>query len=228
MAIVADVADRPWRALSSAPAGGGLTMASAWFNAHVRHDAPLDPAGPAAVLARLADERGLPGDRVAMMTGAAMTSLRLAAADIEGERFAVALTAGLANARAAGDAADERRLHGRAGPPGTINIALFSSARLTDAALVETVGTVAEARAAALAEAGVGSAVSGRSATGTGTDATAVFCAPAGRAVEYTGKHTIVGETVARLVMTALAASIAGARCVGNVESTAYETSAEC
>lgn len=206
------VAGTPHRVLSSAPLGGGLATASAWFNAHVRHDAPIDPAGPAAVLARRAAEHGLAADTVAMMTGAAMSSLRLAAVDIEGARFTLLLTAGLANARAAGDRAEVRALHAPAGPAGTINIALFTNASLTEAALVETVTTMAEAKAAAMYDAGIASPVSGRPATGTGTDATAVFCAIDGMPVEYSGKHTIVGETVARLVLSALASSIAGAK----------------
>lgn len=164
------------------------------------------------MLTRRVGRHGLGADTVAMMTGAAMTSLRVATAAIEAERFTVALTAGLSNARAAGDAAEQRGLYEQAESVGTINIALLASARLGDAALVETMGTIAEARAATLAQAGIESPVSGRPATGTGTDATAVFCAPAGRAVEYAGKHTIVGETVARLVMSALKASLTGAR----------------
>lgn len=208
---VALVADRPRRVLSSAPGRGGLVTASAWLNTHVRHDAPLDPAGPAAILAGVASTRGLPADTVAMMTGAAMTTLRVASGVIEGEGFSIVLTAGLSNARAPGDPAEQRGLHGPAGPAGTINIALFTSACLSDAAMVETMGTIAEARAATLAMHSVASPVSGRIATGTGTDATAVFCASAGRAVVYTGKHTLVGEKVARLVMTALTASIDGA-----------------
>lgn len=205
------VADTPQRLLSSAPLGGGLGRATAWYNAHVRHDAPLDPGGPAAVLAHRAARRGLEGAMAAMMTGAAMTSLRLAAAEIEGVRLMLALTAGLANARAAGDTAEMRSLHSPAGPAGTINIALVTDAALTDTALVESVAIVAEAKAAALCEAGIASPVSGRPATGTGTDATAVFCGTTGASVAYAGKHTLVGETMARLVMTALASSIAGA-----------------
>ncbi|WP_423822223.1 adenosylcobinamide amidohydrolase [Salinisphaera sp. SPP-AMP-43] len=205
------VAKRPQRVLSSALLGGGLGRASAWYNAHVRHDAPLDSDGPAAVLARRAARRGLGHDTVAMMTGAAMSSLRLAAAGLEDARFALLATAGLANARAAGDTAEMRSLHAPVGPAGTINIALVTDAALADAALVESVAIVAEAKAAALCEAGIASPVSGRPATGTGTDATAVFCGTTGASVAYAGKHTLVGETVARLVMTALASSIAGA-----------------
>ncbi|KEZ76448.1 adenosylcobinamide amidohydrolase [Salinisphaera hydrothermalis] len=205
------VADAARRVLSSASLGGGLGRASAWYNAHVRHDAPLDPAGPAAVLARRAAERGLACDTVAMMTGAAMTSLRLATAEIEAARFTLVLTAGLANARTAGDTAEMRSLRASPGPAGTINVALIADVALTDAALVETVATIAEAKAAALQQAGIKSPVSGRPATGTGTDATAVFARADGAPIEYSGKHTLVGETIARLVMTALASSIAGA-----------------
>ena len=44
------------------------------------------------------------------------------------------------------------------------------------------------------------SPITGEIATGTGTDATAVFCTSAGESLRYTGKHTRFGEYAARLV----------------------------
>lgn len=203
--------DRGQSCLSSAVANGGLVRTDGFLNMHLREDCPLEPEGPTARLARETGRRGLPANSVGMMTGASMRSLRLASAAIDDHVIAVFLTAGLANARRAGDRAEQRSLHGSVLQSGTINLALASSAPLTTAAMAETLATLTEARAATLQTLGVASPVSGGIATGTGTDATAVFCPPDGNAIAYTGKHTLFGETAACLVMETLTDSLAPA-----------------
>ncbi len=59
-------------------------------------------------------------------------------------------------------------------PPGTINIVAFAPVRLSDAALVNAVATITEAKAQALWELGL-------AATGTATDAVTVLCPADGR-----------------------------------------------
>ena len=91
---------------------------------------------------------------------------------------------------------------------GTINLALATTLALTPAAQVETLATLTEAKAAALQSLDERSRVSDKIATGTGTDATAVFCADTGEALQYTGKHTLFGEYAARLVIDTLTDAI--------------------
>lgn len=67
--------------------------------------------------------------------------------------------------------------------------------------------TITEAKAAVLRDRGVLSQVSDCVATGTGTDAVAVFCA-GGFEARFCGKHVLAGELVARAVMEALTASL--------------------
>ncbi len=55
-----------------------------------------------------------------------------------------------------------------------------------------------EAKTAAIMDAGVVSRVSGRIATGTGTDCQAIVCPEWGVAEEYAGKHTRVGSLIGR------------------------------
>ncbi len=50
--------------------------------------------------------------------------------------------------------------------------------------------------------------VSDLPATGTGTDSTAVFSSDQGESVQFCGKHTILGEMIARLVKDALRSSL--------------------
>lgn len=198
-----------WQCLSSAVVNGGLTRAGGFLNMHLPEDCPLGEQDPGSRLQSAMRARQLPANSVGMMTGAWMRSLRLASAEVDGHLLAVLLTAGLSNARRAGDAAEQRSLGAGLSTMGTINLALVSTASLTSAALAETLTTVTEAKTAALQSLGVVSAVSGAIATGTGTDATAVFCPLQGRAIAYTGKHTLFGETAALLTIEALTDSLA-------------------
>ena len=88
---------------------------------------------------------------------------------------------------------------------GTINTMLFISSELTPAALVNTVMTATEAKAAALQELDVGSRYSDGLATGTGTDQIGV----AARLhtfilLQSAGKHTVLGELVGKTVHGAI------------------------
>src|SRR5690606_24657071 len=90
--------------------------------------------------------------------------------------------------------------------PGTVNVVAWVPEPLADAALVNLVATVAEAKAQALAEAGV-------AATGTPSDAVAACC-PAGPVPEddehrYGGPRSVWGARVARAAHAAIAEGIA-------------------
>ena len=200
--------DRPICCLSSAVVGGGWTEPQGFANRHVGDSDRAALNTPAGLAADFASGRGLAANHVGMLTAASMRSLRVAAVDIENERLCVFVTAGLSNARRAGDAADCDAL--RPGPcdPGTINLALATTLSLTSAAQVETLAMLTEAKAAALQALDIRSPVSDQVATGTGTDATAVFCAGDGEPLPYTGKHTLFGEYAARLVIDALTDAI--------------------
>jgi len=125
----------------------------------------------------------------------------------DGARWARCVaTVGLGNALAAGDPPGLPR------PVGTINIACVVSAPLAEEALVEACALAAEARTAALYEARVPSRVSGRIATGTGTDCI-VIAAPVGEPPascdRWVGKHTALGALVGRSVREATARGVA-------------------
>ena len=201
--------DTPQRCLSSAVAHGGLVAAEGLVNRHVG-DADRDALhAPEALVADFARRHGLGAATVGMLTGASMRTLRVACAEREGERVTVLVTAGLANARRAGDTADQPTLRRPLQAIGTINLVLATTLTLAPAALAETLTTLTEAKTATLADLGIVSPVSGALATGTGTDATAVFCARDGAPLHYTGKHTAFGEMAARLVIDTLSDAIA-------------------
>ena len=200
--------DTPSRCLSSAVVGGGCCEVLGFANRRVDDADRAALNTPEKLSADFAQRRGLKTNHVGMLTAASMRSLRIAAADIEGERLCLFVTAGLANARRAGDLADCPRLWPDCPAAGTINLALATTLALTPAAQAETLATLTEAKAAALQALDIRSPVSQQIATGTGTDASAVFCTSVGEPLRYTGKHTRFGEYAARLVIDALTDAI--------------------
>lgn len=150
------------------------------------------------------------------MTAASMASARIHCSMVEDEQIAVMVTSGLANARRAGDLAEYRQLDALVTKTGTINTVVLSSAQLSGAVMAEVLMLASEAKAALLQELDIRSPVSNKIATGTGTDAIAVVSGVASRAdsgiekraIQYAGKHTLLGEVLAKLVMSATAESL--------------------
>ena len=83
---------------------------------------------------------------------------------------------------------------------GTINVALFLTAELTEAAMLETMSIAVQARTAAVMDVQL-DLPTGR-ATGTGTDCVAIASPPG--AARYAGLHTEIGEAAGRAVYTAV------------------------
>jgi adenosylcobinamide amidohydrolase len=136
--------ERPWLAISSAPLGGGLGERHWVINATV----PLGYArlDPDAHLAEIADGFGLTGAGVGMLTA---VDVRDVVHESDGG-VRVSVTTGIGGYptwAAAPDSAAKR--------VGTINAVCWLPVRLSDAALVNAVATVAEAKAQAMYETGV-------------------------------------------------------------------------
>jgi adenosylcobinamide amidohydrolase len=142
-------------------------------------------------LGRLAVSLGLPGSGVGMMTAADVRRYRAAS---DGGVQVVA-TVGLGDAALAAVPDTGRR------EPlvGTINLVVGVPERLSDAALVNAVATVTEAKSQALAELGL-------AATGTPTDAVVVLCPAEGRPSAFGGPRSRWGARMARAVHGAVLA----------------------
>jgi adenosylcobinamide hydrolase len=149
----------PMRAISSAPLGGGIGTREWVVNATVPMSYHRDD--PDEHLAALAREQGLDGPGIGLMTGVDVTH-RVSAVD---EAVEVWATVGLGAPILAAATNPIPRQH----TPGTINIVAFAPVRLGDAALVNAVATITEAKAQALWELGL-------NATGTATDAVTILC----------------------------------------------------
>ena len=142
-------------------------------------------------------------DAPALLTSRAVRSYQLTEAHA-GEVTANCLaTVGFSNAERVG------HRHPLRHPPeparfGTINIAARLSAALTEAAHIEALTIAAEARTAAVMDAGV--ALPQGLATGTSTDCIALACPPAEHQprTTFAGLHTDVGEALGRSVYDAV------------------------
>lgn len=180
------------RVASTASCGGGLGLRSWVINAQVARDyarVDLDRHG-----AELAGGAALAGDGVVMFTAAHVRGVRRA--DDGGVR--VDVTVGITHPTWAADASDESV----APVPGTINIVAQLPVRLTDAALLNALCTVTEAKTQALLTAGI-------PGTGTPSDAVTVICPPDGPAEPFAGPRSEWGARLARAVHDAVAAGAA-------------------
>ncbi len=200
----------PRRTCGSAPLGGGLTRARTLCILRVDADRSdhgrADPPPEDTLLAHCR-RQGRPGPYMGMMTAASMDSCRVVRRGKNGLDVLAALTAGVSNARRAGDRADVLQPDGETPPAGTINIIAVTNADLADEAMVEAIMIMTEAKAAVLGSLGVASPVSGLPATGTGTDCAAVVCGTGPR-LRWCGKHVLLGELLAGAVMEALVSSL--------------------
>ncbi|NPA72880.1 MAG: adenosylcobinamide amidohydrolase [Gammaproteobacteria bacterium] len=222
--------DEPYTVLSSAELNGGFATSQHFLNYRV-DNCPFEdlslpsPPSPADSLLALAAQQSLPDSTVGMMTAASMNSFRMASAQIDTVRITLALTCGLSNARCAGDSADYPHLFEAVVPLGTINTFVAINHPMQPKALVEAHSLIAEARATTLQRLGIQSEISSQLATGTGTDSTAIACKPINVAIQeartgiaesssppipidYCGKHVILAEVLANLMIACLTASI--------------------
>ncbi|MEH1099237.1 adenosylcobinamide amidohydrolase [Micromonospora sp. CPCC 205561] len=192
-------AERPLRAVSSAPLGGGIGVRRWVVNATVPMS--YDRDDPAAHLAELADRLGLDGPGVGLLTGVDVAEV-VARTDAGVRVWA---TVGLGTPVWAAEPAPAAlaRRAGGVQRVGTVNLVAYVPARLGDAALVNAVATATEAKAQAIAGLGV-------PGTGTPTDAVTVLCPPDGPESAYGGPRSAWGAPLARAVHAAVTAGGAG------------------
>lgn len=183
-------AERPWLTVSSAVLGGGFGPRNWVVNATVVNT--YDRLDPDRHLTEIATALDLPGDGIGLLT--AVDVREVVHREDAGVRVAVTTGIGAHPTWAAGPAAVPE-------PVGTINAICWLPVRLTDAAMVNVVATVAEAKAQALAESGV-------PGTGTPTDSVVVLCPADGPAAPFGGPRSVVGGAVARAVHSAIRARL--------------------
>ncbi|GAA3204981.1 adenosylcobinamide amidohydrolase [Nonomuraea roseoviolacea] len=182
-----------WRMISSAVLGGGIGPRAWVLNAQVVAGySRMDPAGHLASLAP-------PGEGVGMMT-AASVSRRVIASD-GGVRVVATVGLRVPTWAAAPEGAPDPELAPMLAPPrvGTINIVAALPVAMTDAALVNAVMTVTEAKTQALVETGF-------AGTGTASDAVCVAVREEGPEELFAGPRSTWGARLARAVHQAVRA----------------------
>ncbi len=176
----------PRRCLSTAVLGGGWGERHWVLNAQVELD--YDRTDPQVHASEIAAEAGVAGDGVGMLTAA-----DLAAGHAEDGGVQVWATVGVSVPTWAAD-------EDHAASPwvaGTINLVVDVPQAMEDAALVNLVATATEAKAQALAEAGV-------PGTGTATDSICVLCPVDGPPDAFGGPRSPWGARVARAARAAV------------------------
>ncbi len=216
----------PHMVLSTCRAAGGLRRDLEYVLNYqscepVRHKHCLFRLAPQAHQKMICEPHGLPAAKCAAMgTAANMHHAAFVTEKFRELKVTAVVTGGVeTNAGRAGDPASVMEnpdgfeklppAHEIPGP-GTINIMLFISRPLTEAALVRTIMTATEAKTAALQELAVNSRYSDGLATGTGTDQI-ITAAPdrKGFRLTWAGKHGKLGELIGLAVKKAVKETLA-------------------
>lgn len=201
--LLAIRSDALLRIASTAVHGGGLNHGRCIVSARV----PSSYSGrePARDIQKLAAARGLRPD-VGLMTAVDLSKARSATAACSEVTAMGVVTAGLSRTWAAGS-----RLRPVAGA-GTINLIVLLNAGLEDAAGLNLIATVTEAKVLTLAAFGI-LTEEGEPASGTATDAVVVaWPARANRRFSYGGPATAPGWAAAAATRTALGEAIGRSR----------------
>ncbi len=185
--------DQPMTVASTAPAGGGIGRRRWMINAQV-------PSGyrrrdPERHVGELASALGLSGPGVGMLTAVDIASVvRVVDAGVS-----VETTVGISHPvwAASTEPTEEQP---RAG---TINVVAFVPTALSDAALLNALCTITEAKSQALLLAGV-------EGTGTASDAVTLVCLPRGAVEPFGGPRSRWGAPLARAVCAAVQSGCAG------------------
>ncbi len=202
---------KPVEILSSAILNGGFTKASNIVNMKIPQNKSTDSSNkfpsPETTIEKYIESKKWKGKSVGMMTAANMKSFRSVRADKNGVIVQSFITMGISNARRAGDPADWKSFNSQNPKPGTINIILGTNARLSKAAMVEAIMIITEAKTCIMQDFNILSPVSKKTATGTGTDSCVLFTGT-GQNIDYCGKHVLMGEMIAGVVLKSLRESV--------------------
>jgi adenosylcobinamide hydrolase len=194
--------DQPLTVASTAPAGGGIGRRQWMINAQV----PLGYGrrDPERHVGELAAGLGLSGPGVGMLTAVDIASVvRVVEAGVW-----VETTVGVSHPVWAASAEPIEE----APRAGTINVVAFVPAAFSDAALLNALCTITEAKSQALLLAGI-------EGTGTASDAVSVVCLPRGAEEPFGGPRSRWGAPLARAVCAAVRSGCAGPPVPGTTQS---------
>lgn len=190
----------PQRALSWAITRPGFQSALCVSWLEVRNKDLPDGMNAMTIINQKLAEGGLDGT-LALITSRDIRKYHVAEATVDDVTATCLATVGLSNGERIGTRSREP-----VPMAGTVNILVHVSTALTDAALLETMSVVTEARTAAIIDSGVKR--DGVRITGTGTDCIVVASPLDGAPEAFAGLHTAIGEAVGRCTYEAIADGI--------------------
>ncbi len=204
--------DQPLRSISSAIVGGGIGSCHWLLNMTV--DPLYSRFDPEVHIAEVASLLGLEKNGLGLLTAVDVRMHTIGRSD----GVVVCSTVGVRRPVWAFDPHEtlpKREMwagsDGRTGiTPGTINLVCFVEQRLSDAALVNGVATITEAKTQALSDQGI-------AGTGTASDAVCVLCPPDGTEEIFGGPRSYWG---ARLAAATYASVVAGIDAQREVDGT--------
>lgn len=193
----------PHEVVSWAIANGGRTRTDlvVWREVRIGELGPTVDAG--ALLRETLALLGAPR-AVGLLTARDVRRYEIERIERDGVVADCVATVGLGNLLAVGDPTS-----GALTPVGTINLLCRVSVGLAEEGLLEASAIAAEGRTAAVVAAGLASPLSGRPATGTGTDCIVVAARAEGRQERFAGKHTACGSAIGAAVFGAVARGVA-------------------
>ncbi len=186
------------RTLSWGIVGGGLSESETVVWREVRNRDLGPSVDPVALLSESLSQTGFP-DAVGLLTSAPLADYGSATETMGGIVATCIATVGLANALTTGDPPDARPKKF-----GTINLLVWVSEGLSEAATIEALSIATEARTLAVLSARVPSRVSGNPATGTGTDCIVIASPLSASGATYAGKHTVIGSLIGQVCLRAM------------------------
>ena len=151
---------------------------------------------PSQSLRKIAEDVGITGRSVGLMTAVDLRQLVVMREQAEGLWVEGFFTVGVTNAVRAGEPTHHPS---HITNVGTINIILITNVRLEVAALVGAIGVATESKTAVLLEKQIRSWSGKIGATGTGTDSMVIAIGDGPR-FRYSGTHTKIGELIGRVV----------------------------
>ncbi|EKX50113.1 hypothetical protein GUITHDRAFT_135306 [Guillardia theta CCMP2712] len=205
-----------WRVISSGVVGGGFREEEedvSVVNVKVSPDYTMDTPPEQLIYEFCQEEEVDPSRCVGMMTAASMSTFKEAARrDKEsGVEIRVFVTAGLSNARAAGDKADWQHIRTpEEEKKGTINTVVFVSSPMEEAAMVEALAICVEGKCRVMSDWYITSEVSGSICQGTGTDSIVLLSRrdQSAEKIRYAGKHVLFAQLLAEAVCEATGSSV--------------------
>jgi iron complex transport system ATP-binding protein len=190
----------PRRVVSSAVYGGGVLKAGAIINLRTT-SLEAHKHKPDTLINNFITRKNLNTRAVGLLTAAPLEYAQFVYQEEQGIKVLSIVTAGVSNAlniaeRSFTDFTGEYIVQ-----PGTINIITITNANLLNDCMVSSVITSTEAKSAALFDLKVKSVITGKQATGTGTDSVVIVSGGLMN-IKYAGGHTLFGQLMAEAVYT--------------------------